>query len=128
MKGRILSSKNVIICSLLPVVIQKEYIIESKKYENIYCRNKKKGRRLGSLTYVQIVVCGNVIVLTTSVNDYSNKQEMLNSHFIRANINICLENYFKSTFSKKGTMINRHQIIMHVISITYLVRVFSIWH
>ena len=85
MKGRILSSKNVIICSLLPVVIQKEYIIKSKKYENIYRRNKKQDRRLGSLTYVQIIVCGNVIVLTTSVNDHSNKQEMLNYHFIRAN-------------------------------------------
>ena len=40
MKGRILSSKNVIICSLLPVVIQKEYIIESKKYEYIYIVEK----------------------------------------------------------------------------------------
>ena len=66
---------------------------------------QKKDRRLGSLKYVQIIVCGNVIVLTTSVNDHGNKQEMLNSHFIRGNITICVENYFKSTFLKKGTMI-----------------------
>ena len=68
----------------------KIYIVETKK----------KNRRLGNLKCVQIIVCGNVILLTASVNDHSNKQEMLNSHFIRANINICLENYFKSTILK----------------------------
>ena len=70
---------------------------------------QKKDRRLGSLKYVQIIVCGNVIVLTTSVNDHGNKQEMLNSHFIRANLNSFREDglsHFRNDFKLFHTNIN----------------------